>query len=128
HLDFALTQASPTRSWRLPLREGSFTIPDLIYCSSEDRQRVTLQITGLVCRYPFRMPAMISLTTFPTKGPCPAAPAPAGDPAAGTSSTFGDFNTALATFGFSPMEGMSLSFPGTYNTIYSDTQPADSEI
>ena len=43
HLDFALTQAKPARSWRFPLPEGNFTIPDLVSCSSqEDRQRDTL--------------------------------------------------------------------------------------
>ena len=129
HLDFALTQASPARSWRLPLSERDFTIPDLVSCSSqEERQGDTLQVTGLVCSYPLGMPVMMSLTTFPTKGPCPAVPAPAGDPAAGTSSTVGDFYAAPATFGISPMEGISLSFPGTYNTTYSGARPVDSEL
>jgi hypothetical protein len=129
HLDFALTQAKPARSWRLLLPEGNFTIPDLLSCSSqEDGQRDTLQITGLVCHYPLRTPVMMSLTTFPTKGPCPAAPAPAGDSVEGTSlTTVGDFNTTPATFGISPIEGwISFSF-GTYNSN-SGTQPVDSEL
>jgi hypothetical protein len=126
HLDFALTQASPTRSWRLPLREDGFTIPDLISCSShEDRKR---DMFDLVCRYPLAMPVMMSLTIFRTKGPCPAAPAPAADPAAGISATVGDFNAPPATFGISPMEVMSSSFGGVYSTSDSGTQPADSEI
>jgi hypothetical protein len=127
HLDFALTQATPARSWRFPLPEGNFTIPDLASCSSREiRPRSTLEITGLICRYPLRMPVM-SLTTFPSKGPCAAAPVTAGDPAAGNSSTGGDFNTAPASFGISPMEdGLSLSF-GTYNSV-SGTPTVESQL
>jgi len=125
HLDFALTQAKPWRSWRFPFPEGKFTIADLASCTSqEDSQR---DITGLVCNYPLRTP-VTSLTAYPTKGVCRAAPDSAGDPAVDISSTTGDFNTAPATFGISPLEqSMSMSF-GTYNSENDTTPQVSSQL
>ncbi len=126
HLDFALTQARPARSWQLALPEGSFTVPDLASCSSQHtRYGGSLQVTGVACRFPLRMP-VLSLKASYRKGPCPAAPTAAGNFAPVTVATLGDFNTAPATFGISPMEdGMYVSFPDNHS--FDSRSPVESQ-
>ncbi|MGA3131692.1 MAG: hypothetical protein ABSD59_12875 [Terracidiphilus sp.] len=113
HLDFALTQATPARTWRFSLPKGDFMIPDLGSCSAvDDRAGQVLHIAGVFCRFPLRMPSRATITALQTRGPCELAPAQPGDPALPISSSIGDFGTAPASFGISPMEqGQFLNAP-----------------
>lgn len=105
HLDFALTQAQPARTWRFPLTRGDFMIPDFGSCSTYESGQVGIvDILSVFCRFPLRQPAVTTVMANETKGPCELAATPLGDPALPASMTLGDFDVAPASFGISPME------------------------
>jgi hypothetical protein len=127
HLDFALTQAQVGRTWQLPLPEGNFVIPDLASCSTmKDMPGSTLHITGLDCRFPLRMPTPTIITALMTKGPCETPTVTAGDSTPTYYLTTGDFSSAPATFGITPMEEIFSGGPG--NSSSNGMPLADSEI
>jgi hypothetical protein len=105
HLDLALTQARPARTWHFPLTKGDFMIPDLGSCSAiDDKGAGVLHIIGVFCRFPLKMPAVTTVRAPQTRGPCELAPAQPGDPALAISNTLGNFASAPATLRISPME------------------------
>jgi len=75
----------------------------------EDKLTEPPGISRVICRFPLRLPPLTTVTAFQTKGPCQAALAPTDDPALPTSTSFGDFTSAPASFSLSPIEQGSLS-------------------
>jgi len=106
HLDFALTEARPAWSRQFPLPEGKFMIPEFASCATMANRPVeTLGILAVDCRFPLRAPQLTTVSATETIGPCGAAPAQTADRALPVYETvLGDFDTAPADFGISPME------------------------
>jgi len=116
HLDFALTEATPARSWHFSLPKGDFRIPDLASCSAIDnREMQVMNIFAIFCRFPLKTPALFTVTALQTRGPCELAPAQPGDPSLPISRWFGNFDAAPASFGISPMEESAILSGSGYN-------------
>lgn len=132
HLNFALTQARSAWSRQFPLREGSFMIPGFASCSTMSNRPVAeLGILAVDCHFPLRVPQLTTVAATETIGPCGTATARDIDPALPVYSTgFGDFGTAPADFGISPMEerGVLYGANNNSNTTINGKPVADSQV